>query len=465
MTVDVIILAAGQGTRMRSRLPKVMHLLAGKPLLAHVIDTANKLDDARIIVIHGPGALDIKDAFADDTLLWAEQSEQKGTAHAVAQALPHLRNHSKALILYGDVPLIELSTLKKLVDLVTADGVALLTAQLDDPSGYGRVIRSEDAVVRAIVEHKDANTEQRQIKEINTGVMCVGSGVLQRLIPKIGSANVQQEYYLTDIIGIACAEGHSIKTGTATSLNEVTGVNNRTQLATLERYFQTNLANRLMNSGVSFADPQRFDCRGELICSQDVFIDINCVFEGQVSLGTGVRIGPNCTIANAEIGDGSIIKANTVIEGSSSKGRVIIGNSVQVGPFARLREGTILAAEVSIGNFVETKKTQLGVGSKANHLSYLGDAEIGVRVNIGAGTITCNYDGVNKHQTSIGDGAFIGSNSALIAPVSIGSGATIAAGSTISKAVPADNLSIERSTQRNIKDWSRPVKKNIKGAE
>jgi bifunctional UDP-N-acetylglucosamine pyrophosphorylase/glucosamine-1-phosphate N-acetyltransferase len=459
MTIDVIILAAGKGTRMQSGLLKVMHLLAGKPLLGHVIDTANKLENAKIIVVHGSEAQPVKDAFLDHSVHWAEQREQQGTAHAVAQALPQLRNNSKALILYGDVPLIELATLNALVDQVSEDGLALLTAKLADPSGYGRVIRDEYNVVRAIVEQKDANPEQLQIKEINTGVICVSSNTLKTLIPKVDRANAQKEYYLTDIIAIASAEGHKIITGQPASLNEVQGVNTRAQLARLERHYQSSLATSLMNAGVGFADPQRFDCRGQLTCGQDVFIDINCVFEGRVSLGRGVRIGPNCAISNTEIGDQTVIKANTVIEGSSSKGLVKIGHGAQIGPFARLREGTTLANDVKIGNFVETKKARLGDGSKASHLSYLGDADIGAEVNIGAGTITCNYDGINKHQTTIGDGAFIGSNSALIAPVSIGDGATIGAGSTISKAVPSDNLSIERSTQRNIKGWARSEKK------
>ena len=350
-----------------------------------------------------------------------------------------------------------------MVDSVNESALRLLTAQLANPTGYGRIVRADnddgDGEVVAIVEQKDATPEQLEISEINTGVMCLPSESLKSWIPEIKSDNVQKEYYLTDIIAVAKAHRHRIITSQPRSLNEVEGVNTRFQLATLERAYQAQIANRLMDAGVSLADPQRFDCRGDLQVGTDVFIDINCVFEGNVCLGSGVRIGPNCVIANANIGNDVLIKANTVIEGSASKGAVTLGDRVQVGPFARLRECTVLAEDVRIGNFVETKKAQLGCASKANHLSYLGDAQIGEGVNIGAGTITCNYDGVNKHQTKIDDGAFIGSNTSLVAPVSIGGGATIGAGSTICKEVPADNLSVGRGIQRNIKGWARPVKK------
>ncbi|RLA47486.1 MAG: UDP-N-acetylglucosamine diphosphorylase/glucosamine-1-phosphate N-acetyltransferase [Gammaproteobacteria bacterium] len=463
MAIDVIILAAGQGTRMKSALPKVLHPLGGKPLLAHVIDTVNHLDGAQITIVVGHQAEAIKDNFTDNNINWAEQTDQLGTAHAVAQALPYLRNNSQALIVYGDVPLIELETLTALVDSVNESALRLLTAQLANPTGYGRIVRADnddgDGEVVAIVEQKDATPEQLEISEINTGVMCLPSESLKSWIPEIKSDNVQKEYYLTDIIAVAKAHGHRIITSQPRSLNEVEGVNTRLQLAKLERAYQAQIANRLMDAGVSLADPQRFDCRGDLKVGTDVFIDLNCLFEGNVCLGNGVRIGPNCVIANANIGNDVAIKANTVIEGSTSKGLVTVGDRVQIGPFARLREGTTLAEDVRIGNFVETKKALLGSASKANHLSYLGDAQIGEGVNIGAGTITCNYDGVNKHQTKIDDGAFIGSNTSLVAPVSIGGGATIGAGSTICKAVPADNLSVGRGIQRNIKGWARPVKK------
>ncbi len=460
MAIDVIILAAGQGTRMRSKLPKVLHSLGGKPLLGHVIDTAKKLANAQITVVVGHGSEAIKARFPDTGLSWVEQAEQRGTAHAVAQALPKLMPDSQVLILYGDVPLIELDTVTKLLDLVDDHSLALLTAQLDIPAGYGRIVRGRDGEVTAIVEQKDANAEQLDIKEINTGVMCMSSQVLKNWIPEISAANVQNEYYLTDIIAIAKTHGYGIKTSRPGCLNEIEGVNTRSQLATLERAYQSQTARHLMDQGLSLADPQRFDCRGELSTGSDVFIDVNCVFEGKVSIGSGTSIGPNCVISHADIGDDVVIKANSVIEGSLSKGVVTIGNRVQVGPFARLREGTALAEDARIGNFVETKQAQLGQGSKASHLTYLGDAHIGSGVNIGAGTITCNYDGVNKSITKIGDGAFIGSNSSLVAPLIIGADATVGAGSTISKAVPADNLAVARGNQRNIKGWKRPLKKS-----
>jgi bifunctional UDP-N-acetylglucosamine pyrophosphorylase / glucosamine-1-phosphate N-acetyltransferase len=436
----------------------VLHPVGGKPLLAHVIETASKLDDAQITIVVGHQAEDIKVRFPDEKLNWVEQKDQLGTAHAVAQALPHVRDNSLALILYGDVPLIELDTLQSLISQSNDRTLGLLTARLNDPSGYGRIVRDNEGEVTAIVEQKDANEEQLKIEEINTGVMCLLSKSLKSWIPDIRPANAQNEYYLTDIIAIAKTQGHAVKTSGPGSLNEIEGVNTRAQLGTLERAYQARIAHRLMTAGVSLADPQRFDCRGDLITGKDVFIDINCVFEGTVNLGNRVHIGPNCVITHANIGDDAVIKANTVIEGSLAKGLVTLGKGVQVGPFARLREGTNLAEDVRIGNFVETKKAHLGIGSKANHLSYLGDADVGANVNIGAGTITCNYDGVNKHQTKIGDGAFIGSNSSLVAPVLIGSEATIGAGSTISKEVPSDNLSVGRGIQRNIKNWKRPTK-------
>ncbi len=459
MATDVIILAAGQGTRMQSALPKVLHPLGGRPLLAHVIDTASRLDDAQVSIVIGHQAEAIKSHFTDPALNWVEQREQLGTGHAVKQVLPHLRQGSSALILYGDVPLIELDTLAALLNQSTGKTLALLSAELADPTGYGRIIRDANDDVTAIVEQKDANAEQLEISEINTGVMCLESDKLKSWISEIKANNAQEEFYLTDIIAIAKSHDCQIQTCRPASLNEIEGVNTRAQLAKLERAYQGQVANRLMAAGVSFADPERFDCRGELVTGTDVFIDVNCVFEGQVQLGDGVHIGPNCVIAHANIGAEAVIKANTVIDGSASKGAVAIGAGVQVGPFARLREGTVLADDVRIGNFVETKKSHLGRGSKANHLTYLGDAEIGAGVNIGAGTITCNYDGVNKHQTTIDDGAFIGSNSSLVAPVSIGKDATIGAGSTISKTVPDDSLSVGRCNQRNIAGWKRPEKK------
>lgn len=458
MAIDVIVLAAGQGTRMKSSLPKVLHPLGGKPLLRHVIDTAAKLDDAQITVVVGHQAELIKAEFSDLNLNWAEQNQQLGTAHAVAQALPHLRDGSQVLILYGDVPLTELATLTALIERSQIETMGLLTATLVNPTGYGRIVRGDDGEVLAIVEQKDASVAQLDIKEINTGIMCLSCQNLKAWISEIGANNAQNEYYLTDIIAIARTHKHAINTTNPSTLSEIDGVNSRAQLAEVERSYQRRMALQLMDAGVSLADPQRFDCRGELLCGTDVFIDVNCVFEGNVSLGNGVIIGQNCLIANAIIGDDAVIKANTVIEGSATKGVVTIGDRVQVGPFARLREGTVLSEDVRIGNFVETKKAHLGYGSKANHLTYLGDTQIGAGVNIGAGTITCNYDGVNKFQTQIDDGAFIGSNSSLVAPVSIGSQATVGAGSTISKDVPPDNLSVARGAQRNIQGWKRPTK-------
>lgn len=462
MVVDVVILAAGQGSRMCSKQPKVLHRLAGKPLLGHVLDTATRFENAQITVVIGHGAEGVRACFADRSINWVEQTEQLGTAHAVAQALPFLRASASTLILYGDVPLISFSTLQVLVELSDDDTLALLTARVGDPSGYGRIIRNRYAAVEAIVEHKDATPTQREINEINTGVMCVNSDLLHALLPNIDKGNAQGEYYLTDLIGLVRAAGKAIRTSAPASLLEIEGVNTRMQLAALERAHQREIAASLMDQGVSFADPARFDCRGRLRTGTDVFIDINSVFEGEVELGSGTSIGPNCAIANAVIGEGVVVKANTVIEGSINA-PVVLANDVQVGPFARLREGTILAAGTRIGNFVETKKARLGEGSKANHLAYLGDAEIGAGVNIGAGTITCNYDGVNKHKTQIEDGAFIGSNSSLVAPLVIGKGATVGAGSAIAKSVPSENLAVARGAQRNIPGWKRPHQKPPEG--
>ena len=462
MAVDVVILAAGQGSRMRSDQPKVLHRLAGKPLLGHVLDTAAGFDDVQITVVIGHGADKVRSCFSDRQINWVEQAEQLGTAHAVEQALPCLRDGARTLILYGDVPLIAFSTLQTLVEQCEANTLALLTALVTDPGGYGRIVRGAKGAVEAIVEHKDATPDQLEINEINTGVMCVGSDLLRQLLPKIGKNNAQEEYYLTDLISLVRVEGKAVVTSAPASWLEIEGINTRAQLAALERAHQKRIAESLMAEGVSFADPARFDCRGSLSTGTDVFIDINSVFEGDVQLGSGAFIGPNCHIANASIGEGVVVKANTVIEGTRDA-PVMLANDVQVGPFARLREGTRLAAGVRIGNFVETKKSQLGAGSKANHLAYLGDADIGAGVNIGAGTITCNYDGVNKHRTEIEDGAFIGSNSSLVAPLSIGKDATVGAGSTIAKTVPPKSLSVARGAQRNIQGWKRPQKKSPEG--
>lgn len=454
MATDIVVLAAGKGTRMKSELPKVLHRLAGRPLLQHVVDTASELPEAHIIVVTGHGAEAVNGAVQGAAVTLVEQAEQLGTAHAVMQALPTMRRDSTALILYGDVPLISADTLAALVAEVSAEQIALLTVELANPAGYGRILRDEHHSVVAIVEEKDATPEQRGITEVNTGVLALPSSLLRQWLPQIGNGNAQREYYLTDIIGIACREGFSISTLQPRCEEEVQGVNNRCQLAALERYYQRQQAERLMMDGVTLADPARFDLRGTVQTGTDIFIDINVVLEGEVILGCGVTIGPNCQIINSTIAEGVEIKANSIIEDSR------VASGCVVGPFARLRPGTILEPDAKVGNFVETKKTRVGRGSKINHLSYVGDAELGANVNVGAGTITCNYDGVNKYRTEIGDGAFIGSNTSLVAPVKIGNKATVGAGSTITRDVPDDELALTRAPQQNISDWQRPVKKS-----
>ncbi len=455
MAVDIIVLAAGQGTRMGSSLPKVLHSLAGRPLLSHVLTTARTLPDANLIVVTGAGGETVRKRLANPRIHWVEQTEQLGTGHAVLQALPALSADSVALILYGDVPLIASTTLKALVAQVKAKTLALLTVELGDPTGYGRIVRDAAGEVVGIVEQKDATQEQLAINEVNTGVLAVDSDCLRRCLPTVGNDNNQREYYLTDIIALARQQGYSIHTSRAMAPQEVQGVNTRAQLAALERYYQRRLAAQLMESGVSLADPDRFDCRGQLSAGRDVQIDVNCVFEGLVTLGDNVRIGPNAVIRDADIGSGVVIKAHSVIEGP-----VRIEDGAEVGPFARLRQGTHLGEGAKVGNFVETKQAHVGPGSKINHLSYVGDAELGAGVNIGAGTITCNYDGVNKHRTVIGDGAFIGSNTSLVAPVVVGDEATVGAGSTITRDVSDRSLAVARGKQRSVDNWSRPRRKD-----
>ncbi len=453
MLLDVLVLAAGKGTRMRSELPKVLHPLAGKSLLGHVFSAVETLDNAAINVIVGHGKELIQAAFSEKPLSWIEQTSQLGTAHAVLQAIPSLRDGAKVLIVYGDVPLIESSTLEKMIAGVDDNAMALLTVDLEDPTGYGRILRNEEGDVTGIVEQKDAAPEQLKITEVNTGVMAMTAADLKTWLPKIDNNNAQQEYYLTDVIGLARAAGRRINTYAPVAVEEVEGVNSRAQLVALERYYQQQIARQLLDSGVTIVDPSRFDCRGELSTGQDVVIDINCIFEGTNQIGNGVNIGPNCVIKDAIIGDNVTIKANTVIEGP-----VTLEADVQVGPFARLRPHTVLAKGAKVGNFVETKKAQVGPGSKISHLSYVGDAVLGSEVNVGAGTITCNYDGVNKHLTEIDDGAFIGSNTSLVAPVTVGKNATVGAGSTINRDVPAESLAIARGKQRTIDTWKRPEK-------
>jgi bifunctional UDP-N-acetylglucosamine pyrophosphorylase/glucosamine-1-phosphate N-acetyltransferase len=453
MRLDVLVLAAGKGTRMRSELPKVLHSLAGKPLLAHVFSSVEALDSAAINVIVGHGKAQIQATFAEQSLNWIEQTAQLGTAHAVLQAIPSLRDDAKVLIVYGDVPLIKSATLEKMLAGVNDDAMSLLTVELADPTGYGRILRNQAGEVTGIVEQKDAAPEQLKITEVNTGVMAMTAADLKTWLPKIDNNNAQQEYYLTDVIGLAQEAGRRINTYAPEAVEEVEGVNSRAQLVALERYYQQQVAKQLLDSGVTVVDPSRFDCRGELSTGEDVVIDINCIFEGTNQIGNKVKIGPNCVIKDATIGDNVTIKANTVIEGP-----VTLEADVQVGPFARLRPHTVLAVGAKVGNFVETKKAHIGPGSKISHLSYIGDAELGSEVNVGAGTITCNYDGVNKHLTEIDDGAFIGSNTSLVAPVAVGKNATVGAGSTISRDVPDESLAIARGKQRTIDTWKRPEK-------
>jgi len=453
-TTDIIILAAGKGTRMQSALPKVLHSIAGRPLLSHVIAAANTVPEAKSIIVTGFGAQQVEQAISGSANVFVQQPQQLGTAHAVQCALPHLRENSRVLILYGDVPLITPQTIEKILALVTDTQMGLLTVTLEDPAGYGRIIRDSQNAISAIVEQKDATQEQLKVTEVNTGVMALTSQQLISWLPQVDNKNAQGEYYLTDLIALASSYSVNVKSVQPSSPKEVEGVNNRAQLSQLERAYQRNKAKQLMQSGTSLADPERFDQRGELTVGTDNFIDINCIFEGNVQLGSGVNIGPNCHISNSSLGDGVEVKANTVIEDS------VIGNNAVIGPFARLRPGTELGDNTKIGNFVETKQAKVGKGSKINHLSYVGDAELGQEVNIGAGTITCNYDGANKFKTTIGNNSFVGSNSTLVAPVIISNNSFIGAGSTITKDTEENSLAISRAKQRNIEGWQRPTKKS-----
>ena len=451
MSLSVIILAAGAGTRMRSSKPKVLHEIAGLPMVEHVYNTSMSLGASQVQVVYGHGGEQLKQRCQHFDVEWVLQDEQLGTAHAVQQASPQIDDDNVALVLYGDVPLIRTETLSELVGKVSGNNVSLLTVKLEHPTGYGRIVRMNDRVV-SIVEHKDASDEQLQIDEVNTGILAVRAGYLNDCLSKIGNDNAQGEYYLTDLIALAVKDGNEVFTTQAEDSTEVEGVNDRKQLAKLERVYQRSLAERLLTDGISLADPERIDVRGSLIAGSDSFIDINCIFEGDVSIGSGVEIGPGCVIKNARIGDNCVIKPYSVIEDAE------IGRLVEIGPFARIRPGTQIMENARVGNFVEIKNTQLGVNSKASHLSYLGDSEIGKDVNIGAGTITCNYDGANKFKTIIKDGAFIGSDTQLVAPVTIGVNATIGAGSTITKDTDDDTLTLSRSLQKSVKGWERPKK-------
>ncbi|MDA7417761.1 bifunctional UDP-N-acetylglucosamine diphosphorylase/glucosamine-1-phosphate N-acetyltransferase GlmU [Xenophilus arseniciresistens] len=466
--VDVVIMAAGKGTRMKSRLPKVLHRLAGKPLLAHVVDTARRLGARRVVLITGHGAQEVESAVRGwepqaQGLAFARQSPQLGTGHAVQQALPHLGNDDgtaddgTVLVLSGDVPLIAEDTLRALLQASGGERLALLTVELDDPTGYGRVVTAPSGGVRAIVEHKDANEAQRAIREIYSGVMAAPAARLRHWLGQLRNDNAQGEYYLTDVVRMAVDEGMAVVAQRTTDELQVTGVNSPVQLAALERAWQLREARRLMDAGVRLADPARFDLRGELHCGQDVEIDVNCVFEGQVQLGEGVRIGAHCVIANARIEAGAVIHPFTHIDGGKPEG-VKVGPGALVGPYARLRPGAQLGAEVHIGNFVEVKNSRLADGAKANHLAYLGDANVGERVNYGAGSITANYDGANKHLTVIEADVHVGSNCVLVAPVTIGAGGTIGGGSTISKNTEPGALTVARARAVSFANWQRPKK-------
>jgi bifunctional UDP-N-acetylglucosamine pyrophosphorylase/glucosamine-1-phosphate N-acetyltransferase len=448
----VVILAAGQGKRMKSALPKVLQPLAGTPLLKHVIDTAQCLQPQKIIVVHGHGGEQVQAALKAEPVEWVLQAEQLGTGHAVMQAMPGIPDDHLVLVLYGDVPLTRALTLEYLVAQADAASMSLLSVNMLDPSGYGRIIRDAGGRAAAIVEHQDATPDQLRIREVNTGLMAVPAGRLRAWLSGLRNDNAQGEYYLTDIVDLAVKNGLTVNAVVAESEVEVMGVNDKVQLAEVEAGLRRQRARELMLAGATLADPARIDIRGEVQVGQDVFIDVNVVLIGKVKLGARVKIGPNCFISNAEIGDDTEVRANCHIDQAKT------GARCDIGPFARLRPGAVLHDEVHIGNFVEVKNSEIEDGSKANHLSYIGDARIGKRVNVGAGTITCNYDGANKWPTVIEDGAFIGSGSMLVAPVRIGSGATIGAGSTISTAAPAGTLTLERAKQVSINDWERPKK-------
>lgn len=450
MKTEVIILAAGQGKRMQSTLPKVLHALAGKSLLAHVVDTVSGLaEHPKPKVVYGHEGDQLLKALSHLTVDWVLQEQQAGTGHAVMQALPHIDEAAGVLILCGDVPLITRATLEKLIASTASGGMGLLTANLHNPFGYGRIKRDTSGEVIAIVEERDATDAERAIHEINTGIYYVPAAYLKRWLPQIKNHNHQGELYLTDIIGFAVSEKVSIHTVQPASLHEISGVNDRVQLATLERDYQREQAKMFMRAGVTLLDPERFDVRGEVQVGKDTIIDINVILEGNTRIGERCLIGPNCVIRDCVIADEVVIKANSVLEGAT------IASEAVIGPFSRLRPDTVLAEKVHVGNFVEVKKTTVGVGSKISHLSYVGDAIVGAKVNIGAGTITCNYDGVHKHQTHIGDGAFIGSSTQLVAPVKVGEGATIGAGSTITEDAPANQLTLSRAPQKTIEGWQR----------
>ncbi len=449
--MNIVILAAGQGKRMYSKLPKVLHPLAGKALVQHVIDTARSLQPQKLIVVYGHGGDVVRQALSTPDIHWAEQAQQLGTGHAVAQAVPQLTESGVTLVLYGDVPLTRADTLERLL-LAAKNSLAILTVNLPDPTGYGRIVRDATGGVQCIVEEKDASAEQKKICEVNTGIMAMPTARLREWLGMLRNDNAQGEYYLTDIVALAVAEGLPIKTAQPCDEWEVLGVNSKVQLAELERQHQRNLAKQLLVAGVRLADPERIDIRGQLSHGQDVAIDVGCVFEGQVHLEEGVEVGPYCVLKNVHVGAGTRIAAFCHFEDA------VIGPNGVLGPYARLRPQTELGAGVHIGNFVEVKKSKIAANSKANHLAYIGDAEIGERVNVGAGTITCNYDGANKHKTIIEDDVFIGSDTQLVAPVKVGRGATLGAGTTLTKDAPPDALTVSRTRQSTVSSWSKPKK-------
>ncbi|CUA81914.1 UDP-N-acetylglucosamine pyrophosphorylase [Gulbenkiania indica] len=451
--LSIVVLAAGKGKRMYSSLPKVLHPIGGRPMLARVLDTARTLSPSRLVVVYGHGGEAVRAALPDADIVWAEQAEQLGTGHALKMALPALPETGRTLVLYGDVPLIEASTLEALV-AAAGDEAALLTDVLDNPTGYGRIVRSADGAISAIVEDKDCTPDERAIREINTGMLVLPSARLAGWLAELRNGNAQGEYYLTDVVALAVRDGLTVHGVQVPASWQAAGVNNKVQLAELERILQQNQAHALLEAGVTLADPARIDIRGRLEHGRDVSIDINCVFEGDVVLEEGVSIGANCVLKNVHVAAHARIAPFSHLEGAK------VGPACRIGPYARLRPGAQLAEGVHVGNFVEIKKSEIGAGSKVNHLTYIGDASIGSHVNVGAGTVTCNYDGVNKFRTLIGDGVFVGSGSMLVAPVTLEAGATIAAGSVITKTAPADALTVARARQTSIVGWKRPVKKS-----
>lgn len=458
MSLEIIILAAGQGTRMRSDLPKVLHQLGGKSLLEHVVATAQALNPEKIYIVYGDKGELLQNKLAHLTadhknIVWVLQQERLGTGHAVMQALPKIADHADVLILYGDVPLVAKDTLQKLQEKTPVNGIGMVTVHLDDPTGYGRILRDANKNIVNIIEHKDAKEFELQIKEINSGIYLAKARILKNYLPKLEKHNAQGEYYLTDIIAMSVKDDRAVVSVAAKTPEEVLGINDRVQLARMERYFQLQNANKLMQEGVTLIDPNRFDLRGEILCKSDVIIDVNVIIQGKVSIGKNSKVGANTILHNVIIGDNVEIRANCVIEGA------VVADDCVIGPFARIRPESQISEGARVGNFVEVKKSKIGKNSKASHLTYLGDTVIGENVNIGAGTITCNYDGANKFQTIIEDGAFIGSNTALVAPVRIGKNATIGAGSTITTDAPAEKLTIARGKQVTIENWQRPIKK------